>query len=72
MIASAFDRTVNVPEIEGEGHRLAVPRSKQRLDVLREADRLIGGWSGHGDLLDDDTSTRQGGLGSSRLPCASP
>ena len=29
------------PQVEGEAHRLAVPLAEQRLDVRREADRLV-------------------------------
>jgi hypothetical protein len=31
------------PEVEGEPHRPAVALTKERLDVLSEADRLVGG-----------------------------
>src|SRR4026207_1862424 len=57
LLETAEDRVgvrsnvLDVPQIEGERHRLAVRRSKQVLDVLVEADRLSGGRYGHADLL---------------------
>ena len=39
------------PQVEGERHRLAVVLAEQRLDVRREADRLVRPRQGHGRFL---------------------
>ena len=51
MPAACACTSAGGPQVEGERHRLAVVLAEQRLDVRREADRLVRPRQGHGRVL---------------------